>query len=401
MKKIVCAVVFWVIVGLVIFLVRADTTPPTGVVIEDHEGTAGSSYIGNYQGNLLKQAQQFYLDAGDQQPISGIGILLRDTDYGEPTGDITLALYENVSGNVPGGLMAGTERSFTPVLGEWNYITYTEGDIALNTGDDNKSWIVATLPAQSGDNGAYGWMRSGSNSYDRGYRKTYNLGGSGAWSGSQTGDFSFRIYGDASLSVIVSHFTVSVCDEAIVLNWTTESEVETVGFHVLRSESRDGPYIRINSVLIAAKGQGSQGASYSYKDDTVIAGCLYWYQIEEVASSGQGSLIGPVSASLELSRKNPDQYKLYGGFPNPFNPLTTIRYRVSGEKSISKMMLRIFSLTGRKVVTLTDKVHHPGDYSVNWNGCDGNGLEVSSGSYVVQLVSNGRIVDTGKIVKLK
>jgi hypothetical protein len=388
----ICASVLWV---------WAVTTPPAGSVIEDHESTAGSSYIGTYQGNLLQQGQQFYLDASDEQPVSGIGIWIRDTDYGDPSGDVTLAVYANASGNVPGALVAGTSQSFTPVLGEWNYILFTDPGVMLNTGDSNKYWLVASVEDQTGDNDAYCWYRSGSNTYDRGYRKTFNLDGTEEWSGSQSGDFAFRIYGDATLSVSWSSFNASLEEGGVVLRWETASEAGTLGFFVLRSDDEKGPYIRIHTEIIPAQGEGSQGASYRFTDKEVSAGAGYWYQVVEVASDGQGSVIGPICIRVPWSQKPPESCRLYGNYPNPFNPSTTIRYRVSGGLSSLRAALRIYSIMGREVVTLVDRIHESGDYSVDWNGCDACGSEVSSGSYLVQLTSDGQVVDTGRMVKLK
>jgi len=296
--------IFFFVLFITIFLL-ASTIPPSGSIIEEHDSNESSAYLGKVDGYQIKQAQQFYLDEEDVQPISGLGILLKSTDYGSPTGDITLSLYDNADGNIPGTLIPGSEKTLTPVLGEWNYISYSDQTIILNTGSSNKYWIVASTVEQSGDNDAYCWHRSTSNTYDRGYRKTYNLNGSGEWSGSQVGDFAFRIYGDVTLSV-----------------------------HP------------------------------------------FWKPL-------------------------PDEFELFDNYPNPFNPSTKIEYKVSGEGSFCFISLKIYNILGEEVVTLVDKIHSPGKYSADWNGCDKFGKEVSSGIYFYQLVSEGRVVQTKRMVKMK
>jgi hypothetical protein len=61
----------------------------------------------------------------------------------------------------------------------------------------------------------------------------------------------------------------------------------------------------------------------------------------------------PVPVSLSLS-----------SWPNPFNPVTEIRYDVPKAASIS---LRIFDLLGRDVATLVNKPLTAGSYSIQWN----------------------------------
>jgi hypothetical protein len=383
------------------FSIWASTTPPSGSLIESHESSASSSYIGKYSGNQLKQGQQFYLDDTDSQPVSGIGILLKSTDYGSPTGDITLAIYDNGGGNIPGNLVSGSTRSFTPVLGQWNYITFLPAGIPLNTGSTNKYWIVATVPEQSGDNDAYCWHRSSSNTYGRGYRKTYNLGGSGTWSGSQTGDFAFRIYGDVSLPVMLSSLFAVSSPTEVIISWKTESEVDILGFHVLRSKSKEFDYSRITTSLIPSQCNCSTGNEYEFIDKNIQNGVKYWYKIEEISTNGDTEVVGPVVVLSEKNILQGNEYQLINNYPNPFNPLTTIRYAVYGKRSEYRLILKIYNLICQEVLTLVDAYHDPGEYSIEWDGCDSFGRQVSSGIYLYQLSIGEQLIDMRKMLKMK
>ena len=298
--------VYTLILIIVAFCVWAWTKPPSGTVIEEHESTETSSYCGKHLGYQLKQAQQFYLDDGDAGPVSGVGILLKSEDYGSPVGDMTIAIYTNEPGDIPGTVVEGSQFFFTPVLGEWNYVSFPEPGIGLNKGSSNKYWIVVTAAEQAGDNDAYCWHRSGSNTYDRGYRKTFNSGGSNVWE-TQPGDFAFRIYGDPTL---------------------------------------------------------------------------------EVEVTGRESI-------------TPQACRLYDNYPNPFNPTTTIRYRVSCTGSTRRIAIRIYDIMGNEVVTLIDRIQGPGEYTVVWDGRDGRGSDVSSGVYFYRLIPGGRVVETKRMVKMK
>ncbi len=95
----------------------------------------------------------------------------------------------------------------------------------------------------------------------------------------------------------------------------------------------------------------------------------------------------------------PRSCDLAQNYPNPFNPSTTIRYTVgdggSGEKIPTT--LKIYDMRGKLVKTLVDDNRDPGEYLVHWNGTDGNGTIVASGSYLYRLQS-GSYASTRKMV---
>jgi hypothetical protein len=81
----------------------------------------------------------------------------------------------------------------------------------------------------------------------------------------------------------------------VIVEWTTESEVNLAGFNVYRSESLDGPYVRLNNTLIPASPDPIAGASYSYADSTARAGVTYYYKLEDVELDGTATMHGPIT----------------------------------------------------------------------------------------------------------
>ncbi|RME41915.1 MAG: hypothetical protein D6796_15175, partial [Caldilineae bacterium] len=73
----------------------------------------------------------------------------------------------------------------------------------------------------------------------------------------------------------------------IELHWTTLSEVDTVGFNVMRSASADGPFTAMNDHLILSRGDAFSGASYHFVDNRVADGATYRYYLQEVLASGE------------------------------------------------------------------------------------------------------------------
>lgn len=76
--------------------------------------------------------------------------------------------------------------------------------------------------------------------------------------------------------------TQLVTPPKIEIRWVTETEFETAGFNIYRSEAADGEFVQINERLIASAADPAAGASYSFTDETVAAGRTYYYRLEDV-----------------------------------------------------------------------------------------------------------------------
>lgn len=75
----------------------------------------------------------------------------------------------------------------------------------------------------------------------------------------------------------------------------------------------------------------------------------------------------------------PEGIELYPAYPNPFNPSTTIRYRIPETGEIT---LAVFNLLGQKIATLVDGKQSAGEHQLTWNA---KGLP--SGIYYLVLTS--------------
>lgn len=81
-------------------------------------------------------------------------------------------------------------------------------------------------------------------------------------------------------------------------------------------------------------------------------------------------------------------FALRGAAPNPFNPSTTIRYELPERSAVD---LQVFDLRGRLVRSLrSGEVESAGRQQVVWNGRDGQGRQVASGTYFCRLSAGGR-----------
>ena len=94
----------------------------------------------------------------------------------------------------------------------------------------------------------------------------------------------------------------------------------------------------------------------------------------------------------------PVSYRLHPSQPNPFNPVTTIRYDLPKTSSVS---LRVYDVAGKLVRVLVDRVFQKADWHVaSWDGRDDRGHRVASGVYIYELRADS-FRDTRRMVLLK
>jgi hypothetical protein len=93
----------------------------------------------------------------------------------------------------------------------------------------------------------------------------------------------------------------------------------------------------------------------------------------------------------------PDQFALHNNYPNPFNPVTTIRYDLPLGTDVH---LVVFDILGREVKTLVNEKQEAGFKSVKWNGRNDMGQTVSAGMYFYRIHA-GSFSKVQKMVLLK
>lgn len=104
-----------------------------------------------------------------------------------------------------------------------------------------------------------------------------------------------------------------------------------------------------------------------------------------------------VVSNIEASDGTLQDFVVSQNFPNPFNPETTIRYRLP---EAAKVKLQIYNLLGQKVVTLIDARQRANSYKVTWNGRDAAGKQLPSGIYIYRLQA-GEFVASKRMLLLR
>ena len=167
---------------------------------------------------------------------------------------------------------------------------------------------VGTMPAWSGA-GSLGGEVGGAGNAGWILASESPLGLSeGTYYGNRTdsGTPGYRAGGPVPVSL--SKFRPERLDSgAVVVRWITESELNNAGFNILRSETRDGEFTKLNTNLIAGQGTISERTVYEYADTSAKPNVVYYYQIEDVSLDGKvqtlrtNRLKGDISADGKLT----------------------------------------------------------------------------------------------------
>ena len=156
-------------------------------------------------------------------------------------------------------------------------------ELPASEGDDRSSLIRREMDnaamATMGTDAA-GWVLASSTGLSGAYRATY--------------------YGDAddvgtpgydaggALPVELSAFNAGRdrVTGAVVITWSTQSELNNAGFFIKRSQQTHGKFVIVNPTMIAGAGTTAEKQSYTYTDATADPNIVYYYQIEDVSLDG-------------------------------------------------------------------------------------------------------------------
>ena len=102
-------------------------------------------------------------------------------------------------------------------------------------------------------------------------------------------------------------------------------------------------------------------------------------------------------ASNDEINQLPHAFNLYNNYPNPFNPVTTLRYDLPEDALVN---ITIYDIMGRIVRTLINSQQNAGFKSIQWNATNDAGSPLSAGLYLYKIQADN-FVETRKMVLLK
>jgi hypothetical protein len=113
--------------------------------------------------------------------------------------------------------------------------------------------------------------------------------------------------------------------------------------------------------------------------------------LKEISGEGSRLVFGPYKVEIRAV------FSLSQNVPNPFNPLTKIRFTVPQDGPVN---LAVYDVAGRRIKTLVDGHCRADFYSVTWDGTNDNGSRVASGVYFYCLTA-GKHSMSRKLVLLR
>ncbi|MBK8380618.1 MAG: choice-of-anchor B family protein [Ignavibacteria bacterium] len=146
--------------------------------------------------------------------------------------------------------------------------------------------------------------------------------------------------------------------------------------------------------------------TYPSSNSTNFSGCwgVYKFSSGKIIGSDISNGLFVIKTNFIMTEipeeinSNAKDYKLNQNFPNPFNPVTNIKFSL---KENSKVSLKIYSIQGKEVADIINDRRDGGDYEINF---DAGKYNLNSGVYFYTLNVNNRsnsFSETKKMILIK
>jgi len=184
-----------------------------------------------------------------------------------------------------------------------------------------------------------------------------------------TADAAILKYNGTILPVELSSFSANVSNGNVLLNWTTETEINNQGFEIQRRNT-DGQFVTIGNVQ--GNGTTTERKQYAYTDAGMETG-NYYYRLKQIDFSGAYEFSNEIFVDVNA----PLEFALNQNYPNPFNPATKINFSLA-EPSFVK--LAVYNLMGEEVRVLKNEYMSAGNFTSSFDAAS-----LPSGMYIYKI----------------
>ena len=271
-----------------------------------------------------------------------------------------------------------------PAIGDYDY--------RYRVSSPQGSWTEVTTTTITALSATIGQLVENTE-YDVQVRATNDEGTSG-WSDPGTGTPT-GVTEAGAIANAPENLQATAGNAEVILRWDApinDSGANITGYAYRYKES-GGDFIVYTDIPESGPGEAN-ARSYTVTELTI--GLEYVFHVRALNEHG-GGLPAEVTVMLPgiVSSENeelPAEVTLWGNYPNPFNPETTIRYALP---QAGEVRLAVYDLLGHEVAILVDQSKPAGNHTVRFGA--GN---LSSGAYVYRLQAQGKtIVRTMMLVK--
>ncbi|MCK4530484.1 MAG: T9SS type A sorting domain-containing protein, partial [Candidatus Marinimicrobia bacterium] len=219
-------------------------------------------------------------------------------------------------------------------------------------------------------------------------------------SGSENNGYPFLSWQngtETALPVELSNFIAQEQNGSVLLQWITESETENSGFilekRIFEEQNWERVADYISNMTLAGQGTSTESTNYEYRDKNVQPGCTYQYRLGDVDFNNTITWHDAVEITMDGEvAQIPNVFGLQMAYPNPFNPILTVRYGLTEE---AQTTVQILNLRGQVVSTLKNTLQQAGSYELKWQAD-----AFPSGIYLIQLQSSDHL-DLRKVLLTK
>jgi pectate lyase len=188
-----------------------------------------------------------------------------------------------------------------------------------------------------------------------------------------SGKYDFSLGGQDPIPVELLAFNANVNGTAVLLSWTTATELNNYGWEIERN-SHGNLWEKVG--FVPGNGSSLNKNFYSFEDNSSKTNGIYSYRLRQLDYDGSFNL----STAVEAEINQVLSYFLHQNYPNPFNPSTAIRFEIPENSFVN---LSVYNLLGEKVAILLDETLEAGVYSRTFDA-----VNLASGIYLYVLKTN-------------
>ena len=201
-------------------------------------------------------------------------------------------------------------------------------------------------------------------------------------------------FGDGNLKFMINIPANIAFKIGIIDAWGNQEYVDFPANQTTYGLVRDGNWGQASIPISNIRGELIDLRMLSYEFVILeVNGASCEFGLDDIYWDGGGT----TSIIEDEFGENPIIFSLQNSFPNPFNPITTLRYDLPEQANVN---IVIYDLLGRQVKTLINQTQDAGYRSVIWNATNDYGKPVSAGIYLYQIQA-GEYISTKKMVLLK
>lgn len=194
---------------------------------------------------------------------------------------------------------------------------------------------------------------------------------------SEPGSVQLTLSGMAFGNPVEYVYTLELAESEIETNqflpkvWAKQKIEELLVQYYLLPQGSESAEVLKQQIIEFSISYGVMSPFTSYTD----------YDDDDISSEVEEVLTHKINPS-------PNDFELMRNYPNPFNPSTTLRFKVNSNFT-GPVFIRIYNTLGQLVKILQIQVTKAGIYEIMWDGTNRSGLIAPSGTYVY-------VIDFGK-----